>query len=299
MNALCLCENADFGPDRRAVCDLRDCPGRTHKLGRAVLEASLKLIVEDEGGRRREPLKPMELLVRGSPGKLSSGASVSFPATQFALKAQRAYAEFFGTREATARSLVATPVDKLRESVVGRPGLGPADSRQRSSRSEGARLQQHRQTVLKIVEAVASGDRRCILGGKLDTASEEPTSWSLHTAAAAAAAMAQNQAVAPTDPCSLLQIPLSSSSSSSSSSAGSNPPHSPAAGALASWALSSLLRVNLMIDSAEQLCWCWLCRRRPGPEDHRRIEVSEGRRLEVSEGRRIEVSEGRRFLRKW
>ena len=50
------------------------------------LETSLKLLVQDEGGRRREALDPAKLLVK-EPSKTAGGAMVVYPASNFLLQA--------------------------------------------------------------------------------------------------------------------------------------------------------------------------------------------------------------------
>ena len=62
--------------------------GHIHPRG---LETSLKLLVQDAGGRRRERLNSQALLRKKTASKTAGGATVVCPASQALLKAQRLY----------------------------------------------------------------------------------------------------------------------------------------------------------------------------------------------------------------
>lgn len=129
----------------------------------------MKLLVEDVGGRRRKPLQGKELLVRPGPTTMPSGVIALHAASQYAVKAQRAYAEFFGRRELAGRSLARLrPKQALQQAErLGRPGLG---SRRHalSATSEAAKLRAHQGAVARIVETIqAGGPLGCVIGGQL------------------------------------------------------------------------------------------------------------------------------------
>lgn len=64
---------------------------RCHILGEDGLYASLKLVLQDQGGRRRSPLDARALLVKAAPAAASGGAVVANPASPYAIRAQKIY----------------------------------------------------------------------------------------------------------------------------------------------------------------------------------------------------------------
>ena len=63
-------------------------------------ECALKLVVKDEGGRRRLPLSAKAMLVVPHSKQTGSHAVVAYPATGFALRAAKFYRMAFGARKA-------------------------------------------------------------------------------------------------------------------------------------------------------------------------------------------------------
>jgi hypothetical protein len=129
---------------------------RCHKLGHPVLESSLKLIFQDERGRRRETLDPVALLCDG-PGLVAGGGAVHQRGSKYFIKCQRMYADWYGTRLLKARSLTADPPELSR----AKPKLGRVVPRNASS--EGARLRKHKEGCEKALSALAGGDSNFVL----------------------------------------------------------------------------------------------------------------------------------------
>ena len=119
-------------------------PSLNPRLHALALEASLKLIVQDEFGRRREPLDASQLLVKPAAAKASGGGgTVLFPATSFLIRAQRTYANWYGERWSDARdSLPASAKDQaLARARAAKPRMSVGTDP--GKLSEARQLQQH------------------------------------------------------------------------------------------------------------------------------------------------------------
>lgn len=124
------------------------------------LETSLKLLIQDQGGRRRETLCPHKMLVKDAPAKVAGGATVVYPASALLLKAQRKYAEFFGARTDPGRSWeVCGPKDLARRRVTAaKPRLGTLSiQRCKSDNSEQKQLEAHAQSCQQAIVEIQAG----------------------------------------------------------------------------------------------------------------------------------------------
>ena len=89
------------------------------------VEAAVKLLVQDWGGRRRAPLCPRSMLVRPVCRTTAGGGGVSHPISEFGLRAQKLYAALFGQCSLPSRQLVPlTPAEIARKRLLAeRPRL--------------------------------------------------------------------------------------------------------------------------------------------------------------------------------
>ena len=129
---------------------------RPHMDARGV-ECAIKLLVQDYGGRRREPLKPKQVLVRGH-GKMSAGGGgVAHPISDFGLRAQKVYLTLFGSRNLPARELVPlTPAEVARKRLLAeRPRL--SKGRKGSGGGEVELLRRHQESLETGVARVLEG----------------------------------------------------------------------------------------------------------------------------------------------
>lgn len=120
-------------------------------------EISLKLTVQDSGGRRREKLNPVTLLTQAAPAKTQKGDLVAAPATQHGLRAQRLYEEWFGSKKLAGRSLQElTPAESARKRMLAtKPRLFAV--KRKHSDSEKEALVRHSSSVQAVVSRVAGG----------------------------------------------------------------------------------------------------------------------------------------------
>lgn len=85
---------------------LTELKQRADKLGVPVLEAALKLRVQDLGGvHASAQFDPRKLLIRRAPAVTATGQAVAWPATEHSVCCQKIYAEWFGTRRSECRSM--------------------------------------------------------------------------------------------------------------------------------------------------------------------------------------------------
>lgn len=137
---------------------------RSLLAGRSTLHvrsiaASLKLVVQDLKGRRRERLSPTDLLCKPTAARASGGgAPVLFPPTAFLLRAQRTYATWFGEKATQARDVrPASFSDQvLARAKAAKPRL--ESTRQRSKNSETAWLESHAGACKAAVAALSNMD---------------------------------------------------------------------------------------------------------------------------------------------
>ena len=122
-------------------------------------EASLKLVVQDHGGRRREPLDAKKMLIHPTAKRTVGEAIVVYPATDFALRAARLYSEFFGVRKAEARSMEPNtgPQIAKKRLLAEKPRLSA--KRPRGNNSEIAQLGEYQDSVQEVVQKVCAGQQ--------------------------------------------------------------------------------------------------------------------------------------------
>ena len=119
------------------------------------LEAALKVLTQDLGGRRREPLNPKQLLTEAVPRQASAGGGqVRSPASQYCLQSMRLYKLWYGERNCAGRSLepCANVIGTLKAS---KPRL--SSLRASNPKAEGQQLKQHAASVKAAVEKVNEG----------------------------------------------------------------------------------------------------------------------------------------------
>ena len=125
------------------------------------LESSLKLLVQDVGGRRRDKLDAEKLLIKEAPSRATAGgALIVHPASQYFLKAQKKYAVYFGEKPGVAsRSMELSSPSKLAKQRIKslKPRLMPDQKTKASDKSELARLAQHAEGVKAAVARVKQG----------------------------------------------------------------------------------------------------------------------------------------------
>ncbi|CAE7250181.1 unnamed protein product [Symbiodinium sp. CCMP2592] len=132
------------------------------------LEASMKLVLMDLGGRRRQRLDPLALLSKSAPGRTSGQATVLHPSTPYLLRAQKLYGQWFGERASAGRSLQVASLSELGVAQVKakKPRLGGPRTLQNDS--EAAQLGQHRQSCMAAISQLQSGaGTETILGAEL------------------------------------------------------------------------------------------------------------------------------------
>ena len=115
------------------------------------LEISLKLLVQDDGGRRRSRLcKPTS-------AKTAGGATVVHPASQVLLRAQRLYAAYFGEKPGKARDMEAhSPTSLSRQRLLAqKPRL--TICKDKSDKSEKATLEKHAASCAAAASKVREG----------------------------------------------------------------------------------------------------------------------------------------------
>ena len=130
---------------------------RRGTVSRGGLEASLRLIACDEGGRRQEKLEPRKLMIEPVPKTTAGGLRVAEPCTRFALHCQHLYRTWYGERMQAGRGIEPVSDEKLASAraLATKPKLGT--KRQRSERSEEAQLEAHAQALKRAVARVSQG----------------------------------------------------------------------------------------------------------------------------------------------
>ena len=127
---------------------------RRGHVDRGGVEAAMKLLTQDQGGRRRTAFNPKASLTEMVPKQTAGGGIVQTPASDFCLRAMRLYARWYGTRKCPGRSLQPgnSLVAQLRAS---KPRL--ACHRSEDGKSEKHQLQQHASSVKAAVARVEAG----------------------------------------------------------------------------------------------------------------------------------------------
>ncbi|CAE7650905.1 unnamed protein product [Symbiodinium sp. CCMP2592] len=148
---------------------------RSLLAGRSTLHvrsiaASLKLVVQDLKGRRRDRLSPNALLCKPAAARASGGgAPVLFPPTPFLLRAQRTYATWFGEKASKARDVRPASFSEqvLARAKAAKPRL--ESTRQRSQNSETAWLESHAGACKAAVAALSTVDSHAegVLGNRV------------------------------------------------------------------------------------------------------------------------------------
>ncbi|CAE7884807.1 unnamed protein product [Symbiodinium microadriaticum] len=130
---------------------------RPHMDARGV-EHAVKLLVQDQGGRRREPMKPKQVMVREHSKISAGGGGVAHPISDFGLRAQKVYLTLFGSRSLPARDLLPlTPAEVARKRLLAeRPRL--SKGRKGSGGGEAELLRLHQ-------ESLEAGAARILEGG--------------------------------------------------------------------------------------------------------------------------------------
>ena len=121
------------------------------------LEISLKLLVQDDGGRRRSRLDAESLLCKPTSAKTAGGATVVHPASQVLLRAQRLYAAYFGEKPGKARDMEAhSPTSLSRQRLLAqKPRL--TIFKEKSDKSEKATLEKHAASCAAAASKVREG----------------------------------------------------------------------------------------------------------------------------------------------
>ena len=139
---------------------------RARKLGPQILEASLKLRLQDLGGIRRgkaASFSPHALLVQPETRLTQRGGKIEWPATLYAKECQRIYASLFGTRVCAVRSMEVED-GQVRSDRKRKLSLGPAAG----NKSIKAFKEEHSKAVRRAVVARESGKTDGVLGCLLD-----------------------------------------------------------------------------------------------------------------------------------
>ena len=124
---------------------------------RGGLEASLRLAVCDEGGRRHEKLDARKLLIEPLAKTTAGGLRVAEPCTRFLLHSQHLYRTWYGERAQPGRGLEPLSDERLAiaRSLASKPKVGI--KRKRSNQSEQAQLQNHAEALKRAVARVSQG----------------------------------------------------------------------------------------------------------------------------------------------
>ena len=141
----------------RFIKELKSLGRGRGSLASRGLETALKIVVQDEGGRRRTVLDPKAALVKDVPSKASAGgAMVLYPATAYLLKAQKRYETWFGARESVARSVDPLSAKELASQRVlqAKPRLSSIGKSHELS--EKRQLQKHAESCHKAVQKARS-----------------------------------------------------------------------------------------------------------------------------------------------
>lgn len=126
------------------IVALTELKHRAHKLNVVHLGDAVKLVVSDMAGRRApgQTLDPMKLLVHTHPDG-------SWRATQYCVRAQNIYREFFGERALQSRSLA---IDTKKKHVVAMvPPLGRVIRAKTDVRAMSQRLAAHTASLSTII----------------------------------------------------------------------------------------------------------------------------------------------------
>ena len=139
---------------------------RAHKLGAASVEHCLKVLKQDDRGRRLtgDVLDPKALLVKSASGQTSKGVHVVLPASKFLISAQKVFRELYGSRTLICRDLtpLSTAQQSARRHIADKPPLGRI--RPRSTKSVAAAQIRHTAGVQGGIAALAGGARDGVLG---------------------------------------------------------------------------------------------------------------------------------------
>ena len=132
---------------------------RSVSLGSRGSQAFLKLLVQDEKGRRRDAVHPTQMLTDGAPRLAAGGGGVSHPTSAFGFRSQKVFLRFFGGRRGHARNILALGEVAQKRILAERPRLrGAREAKSDSNRmSEGALLAEHSKSVASAVKQVHAG----------------------------------------------------------------------------------------------------------------------------------------------
>ena len=121
--------------------------------------AAVKLLCQDLGGRRRQPLQARELLVDATARVAAGGGGVAHPMTKFGLRSQTIYKNLFGERRLPGRSVeVLLPQEVAKRRLAAdRPRMSHPRKSSSSRLSEAAALQEHADSVHAAVKRVREG----------------------------------------------------------------------------------------------------------------------------------------------
>ena len=130
------------------IVGLAELKHRAHKLNVVHLGDAVKLLVQDLAGRRApgQTLDPVALLVHTDPRGIRR-------ASQYCVRAQNIYREFFGERFLQCRALA---VDKRKHVVAGLPPLGRVAPAKTDARAMSQRLAAHSASVATIIRQPSS-----------------------------------------------------------------------------------------------------------------------------------------------
>ena len=105
--AIYLASLSGTGTVDRWLGQLRRVDSDRSSLDSRESQAFLKLLVQDEKGRRRDALHPTKMLTDDAPRLPAGGAGVSHPISAFGLRSQKVFLKLFGERRGHARNILA------------------------------------------------------------------------------------------------------------------------------------------------------------------------------------------------
>ncbi|CAE7238318.1 unnamed protein product [Symbiodinium sp. CCMP2592] len=161
---------AGTGTVERSVGQLGSLLSRRAGLHERTVEAMMKMLQQDEKGRRTTRLDPKQLLTKEGPRRTAGQAIVLHPASAYLLRVQKRYALWFGERAAAAWSLEVPTLQELavQQAKAKRPRLY-CPSPQHAN-SEKAQLEAHAASCMTAIAAVKTDvgpDTMTVLGKPL------------------------------------------------------------------------------------------------------------------------------------
>ena len=154
------------------------------------VQAALKLLVQDDKGRRREELNPQQMLVSCTARVASGGGGVAHPMSRFGLRAQKVYQQLFGETRLPSRDLAPQlPGEIARKRLLAdRPRLSQCRPRAKIGKSEAALMEEHGRSLLAAVKRVHEGSEAGAADGPLGRIDLPPAKRPRHAMMEAAAA---------------------------------------------------------------------------------------------------------------